>query len=187
MRLRVCSRGDDDAVALALQRHGRHRDRRPCCGPPLDCFQRRVAGRIAEPVAIGMDDDVNEIRIVEGNGGALVGIGVRADGQVKLGLVASLARPGGNATAVNYCNQEVAAKWLGLLHKLVPKAVRVAVLINRANGPHGDRIARSAKCPPAPSQASVSLTAARYDRAHVSKFAQSSRRNWLILETEKGV
>src|SRR6516225_7117924 len=52
---------------------------------------------------------------------------------VKLGLVASLARPGGNATGVNVLINELLAKRLGLLHDLAPKAVRIAVLHNPDN------------------------------------------------------
>jgi putative tryptophan/tyrosine transport system substrate-binding protein len=70
-----------------------------------------------------------------------------ADDPVRLGLVASLARPGANLTGVNFFNTELAAKQLELLHELVPKAARVAVFVNPANAPNAESIERAA--PPA--------------------------------------
>jgi putative ABC transport system substrate-binding protein len=52
---------------------------------------------------------------------------------VRLGLVGSLARPGGNLTGINILTAELAAKRLDLLRELVPGAARVGVLVNPTN------------------------------------------------------
>ena len=52
---------------------------------------------------------------------------------VKLGLVAGLARPGGNATGVNSFQAELGAKQLGLLRELLPAAARIGLLVNPTN------------------------------------------------------
>jgi putative ABC transport system substrate-binding protein len=67
------------------------------------------------------------------------------DDPVHLGLVASLARPGGNATGINFFSNEVVAKRLRLLHDLVPKAVRIAVLVNPTNASSAEAAMRDVR------------------------------------------
>jgi putative tryptophan/tyrosine transport system substrate-binding protein len=58
---------------------------------------------------------------------------------VRLGLVASLARPGGNVTGINFFSGELVGKQLGLLRELVPAASRIGVIVNPANPSSAER------------------------------------------------
>src|SRR5262245_40284891 len=68
-----------------------------------------------------------------------------ADDPVKVGLVANLARPGGNLTGINFFTAELVAKRLGLLRELLPGTTRVAVLVNPRNAMNTETTLRDAQ------------------------------------------
>ena len=102
-------------------------------------------GQIDRLPALAAELVRRRVAVIATNGGAAAAFAAKAatttipivfmagEDPVRLGLVASLARPGGNLTGVNLVISELTAKRLGLLRELVPGAARVAVLVNPAN------------------------------------------------------
>jgi putative tryptophan/tyrosine transport system substrate-binding protein len=101
-----------------------------------DLIRRHVAVMAipgTTPISLAAKSATNTIPIVFGV----------AEDPVKLGLVTSLARPGGNATGINFFAIEAETKRFGLMHDLLPKAARFAVLINPSNPRYSEVTSKS--------------------------------------------
>jgi putative tryptophan/tyrosine transport system substrate-binding protein len=99
------------------------------------------------------------------------------DDPVKLGLVASLARPGGNATGVNIYIAEfgLSAKRLGLLRELVPGATRIAALINPKNAANAEAVTKDVEAAASIIGSPIALVRASDSREIEAAFATLAR------------
>src|SRR5262249_18105309 len=114
---------EDDNVSILHRFAENEIDRLPALADDLTRRRVAVIFAVGQPAAFAAKAATATIPVLF----------AAAEDPVRLGLVASLARPGGNLTGVNFLATEVVAKRLALLRELIPTAARVAVLVDPAN------------------------------------------------------
>jgi len=90
---------------------------------------------------------------------------------VEAGIVASLSRPGGNITGVNFMSSELGAKRLGVLQELVPRATRIALLVNRTNPVSAESVIKDVESAASAAARKVEVFDARSNREIEMAFA----------------
>jgi ABC-type uncharacterized transport system substrate-binding protein len=117
---------EGENVAIAYRFAENQMDRLPALAAELVRRRVTVIAASATPAAIAAKPATTTIPIAF----------IVAEDPVRLGLVASIARPGGNLTGINFFSSELAAKRLDLLRELLPRAARVAVLVSPVDAPN---------------------------------------------------
>jgi ABC-type uncharacterized transport system substrate-binding protein len=106
-----------------------------------------------------------------------------AEDPVRVGLVSSLARPGGNLTGINFLGAELLAKRLGLVHEFLPFATRVAVLVNPA-GPNSESTSKDSQSAARTSGLEIQLLNASTSREINAAFTMRERPDALLVDID---